>query len=65
MKRPLHLVRAMIAGGAIAASAVTACALAWNYTPGEVVAVSLGVACIMLVMFVTMWLINRQRTKHE
>ena len=63
MKRPLHVARAMIAGVATAMVTIVACSLAWGYSAAEIVAVSLGVAAIMFVMFVILWLINRRRTK--
>lgn len=64
MKRPLHLVRAMIAGASVAIVTIVACSLTLGYSAAEIVAVSLSVAAILLVVFVILWLINRRRTSH-
>lgn len=63
IKRPLPLLRAMIAGVVVATVTIVACAIALTYSPAEVVTVSAGVATILLGAFLILWLVNRRRLR--
>ncbi|MDR5701694.1 hypothetical protein [Agromyces aerolatus] len=65
MKRPLHLLRAMIAGVTVATITIVACSLALGYSVAEVLVVSLGAAAVLSVVFVILWFINRRRMAHD